>query len=121
MLLDLARLLLALPDVELHRRRSTPAKALADLRHRGMTGRHRTERERRRLRWMIGWADRFFPGGGNCYRRVLWQVALDPQAARQPVIFGVERGDGARSLSGHAWLSATDEGDGDRFEARFSL
>jgi hypothetical protein len=47
------------------------------------------------------------PGGGNCYRRVLLETRLDPEAASRQIVMGLVSGGGPRS--GHAWF----EGDGE--------
>jgi hypothetical protein len=49
------------------------------------------------------------PGGENCYRRALVEIALDRGAAQEPVHFAFRSRGGHGS--GHAWLGgATDEG-----------
>jgi hypothetical protein len=50
------------------------------------------------------------PGGPECYRRVLLEVAVDPAAAAEPVHIGLKKSGALKS--GHAWLGdrrGTDE------------
>jgi hypothetical protein len=51
---------------------------------------------------LIRLVDRGFPGGGNCYRRALLEVALDPASALEPLHMAVREHGGPGS--GHAWL-----------------
>jgi hypothetical protein len=71
----------------------------------------------------IGWADRFSPGGPNCLRRTLLRVALDPHAAREPVVLGLNvQGTGlgsATKTSGHAWLASSETSG--RFDVEFRV
>jgi hypothetical protein len=100
---ELLRVLRALPAVEYGRRRSGPAPLLAALRARGRQGVVRSEEERRGLRRVIRLVDRFFPTGGNCYRRALLELALDPTSAREPLHLALRQYGGPQS--GHAWLA----------------
>jgi len=57
------------------------------------------------------------PDGGNCYRRALLELALDPTAAAEPLVFGLKQGGG--SGSGHAWLG--DARGFETYDAEFRL
>jgi len=99
---------------ELSRRREGPARAAARFRARGLRRRPRSARSSAQLRWLIDAVDRRLPGGSNCYRRALVEMALDRTAAQQPLHMGLVRGGG--SASGHAWL-----GDRREPEARYDV
>jgi hypothetical protein len=101
--IELLRILRALPAVEFGRRRSGPAPLLAALRARGRQGVVRSDEERRRLRRLIRLVDRFYPTGGNCYRRALLELSLDPTSAREPLHLALRQHGGPQS--GHAWLA----------------
>ena len=103
-LADLARVILALPRIELGRRTYGPAPLLARLRSQGRRRRLLDGSERSRLRRVISSVDAHMPDGGNCYRRVLLEIALDPQAADEPVYMGLDAG--GAPMSGHAWLGS---------------
>lgn len=103
-LVDLGHLLIALPLVEWGRRFQGPARAVSDLRRLGRRSKERSPSEREALRRTIARVDARFPGGGNCYRRVLCEIALDAGAARDPVHLGLRAHGGPGS--GHAWLSS---------------
>jgi hypothetical protein len=121
--LELGRVLLVLPSVEYGRRRTPPGALLAAMRARGSARRARPERSLARLARAIGWADRFSPGGPNCLRRTLLRVALDPQAAREPVILGLNVPGtglaGTAKANGHAWLASTETSG--RFDVEFRV
>jgi hypothetical protein len=70
-----------------------------------------------RLRDLVNAIDKRFPGGGNCYRRALLELSLDPTLASQPLVFGLNQGAGPGT--GHAWLG--DAGDGRTYAAEFRL
>jgi hypothetical protein len=53
---------------------------------------------------MIAAVDARIPGGSNCYRRALVEMALDASAAEERLFFGLKAHGGARS--GHAWLAS---------------
>jgi hypothetical protein len=59
--------------------------------------------------------DRVGPGGANCYRRALLRVALDPAAANEPVIFGLD----VPLAKGHAWVNGQETPD--RFDVEFRI
>jgi hypothetical protein len=120
---DLGHVLFVLPSVEYGRRRTPPGPLLAAMRARGSAHRARSERSLARLARAIRWADRFSPGGPNCFRRTLLRVALDPHAAREPVVLGLNvpgtGPGGATKASGHAWPAST-EASG-RFDVEFRV
>lgn len=64
----------------------------------------RDERGRAVLKRAIRIVDRLHPGGANCYRRVLLEIALDGGAAEDLVMMGLSLS-GAPG-SGHAWLAS---------------
>lgn len=111
--LDLFDVLLALPVVEWARSRQGPAAILPALRARGARRPWRDETGRNRIRRIIARVDRLFPSGPNCYRRALLEIAVDPEAAKEPLHLGLDRGGQPRS--GHAWLG--DRSDGKRYDA----
>jgi hypothetical protein len=98
------------------RRRKGPGPLLAELRDRGARGPVRTLQERARLTKIIRVIDRCFPGGGNCYRRALLEIAVDPTAADSPLNLALRSGGGLRS--GHAWLGSSSEPQ-TRYDAEF--
>jgi hypothetical protein len=104
--------------VEFGRTRRGPESLLNALRARGLQGPVRTESERERLTKIVKLVDKCFPGGGNCYRRALLKIAVDPVAARTPLKMGLRAGGGPRS--GHAWL-ADSETVVAHYDAEFSL
>jgi hypothetical protein len=116
-LVDAVRVLIALPPVEMGRIFEGPAPLVARLRSCAEQRRHRTEEERVQLKRVIAWIDAHLPGGGNCYRRSLLEVALDRGAASETFHMGLRADGGARS--GHAWLGA--DVDGRRYDAVISL
>jgi Transglutaminase-like superfamily len=112
---DLGRVLLAFPTVERGRSHAPPGPLLARLRARGIARRERSSLSRARLARAIAWVDRLGPGGPNCLRRTLLRVALDPLAAREPVVFGLDMPE----AKGHAWVSGTEETD--RYDVEFRV
>jgi len=69
----------------------------------------------------VAFVDRRWPGGPNCYRRVLFEVGLDGGAAAEIVQLGFQ-GSGEIG-SGHAWLGpglASDDG-GRTYDAIVSI
>jgi hypothetical protein len=68
------------------------------------------------LRRLIRGVDACLPGGGNCYRRALLEVALDPAAAAEPLHLGLREHGGPRS--GHAWLGDRRDS-GEAYDAEF--
>lgn len=121
--MDLGRVLWILPTVERGRRRGSPGSLLAEMRTRGLRAPARSTRARSRLARAIGWVDRVGPGGPNCLRRTLLRVALDPAAAREPVVLGLNVSaarDGVRAeTTGHAWVGESEpEG---RYDVEFRV
>src|SRR5262249_44384489 len=99
---EICRVLAVLPEVERGRRTRGPRPLVADLRRKARQARARSPRDRARLQRAIAWVDACFPGGGNCYRRALLEMALDRGAASEPLRMGLKAGGGRGS--GHAWL-----------------
>jgi hypothetical protein len=115
---DLAAVLAAARLVEHGRLRQGPKPLLATLRARGLRCPTRSDRERARLTKIVAFVDRCFPAGGNCYRRALLEIAVDPTAARTPLNLGLKADGGPRS--GHAWLASTSEAQA-HYDAEFSV
>src|SRR6476619_4980550 len=90
----LVRVLLLLPVVEVGRRRTGPKALLERFRRRGERADVRDAASRVRLMRAIFWVDRHMPGGANCYRRTLLEIALDRHAAAQPFRMGFRTVDG---------------------------
>lgn len=89
---ELARVLRRVREIDERRVRDTPQRVLAELRASGATAKERGPVGRARLRRAIGWVDAMVPGGANCYRRILLELALDAGAARETVVFGLDVG-----------------------------
>jgi len=70
-----------------------------------------------RLKRVIGAIDRRLPGGKNCVRRALLEIALDGAAAREKFFAGLQTGGGPGS--GHAWLES--EPASDRYDAVIAI
>jgi hypothetical protein len=115
---DLARVLATSVWVERARTRIAPGLLLPAVRARGREARERDLADRERLRRIIGRVDAHFPGGGNCYRRALVEIALEPEAAREPIHFGLRAHGGPGS--GHAWL-ADRRGTNEHYDAELAL
>ena len=81
-----------------------PRSAVLLARSLGRQVRPRTPHERAGLGRLIGLVDRFWVGGPNCYRRVLIELATDPEAANATVSLGFAKGGEPRS--GHAWMGS---------------
>lgn len=94
----------ALPTVELMRRTVGLHGAVDRARKRGMTRTARSPESRRALKRVIAALDRRWPGGGNCVRRSLAELALDSGAASERFFAGFRAGGGLQS--GHAWLES---------------
>jgi hypothetical protein len=107
-LVEVARVLASLGRVEAARRSLGPRPLLDRLRRGARRTPERDATGRRCLRRAIRWVDSCLPGGGNCYRRALLEMALDRGAAREPLAMGMSA-QGER-VSGHAWLSDADRG-----------
>lgn len=80
-----------------------PVPLIARLRAEGRRRRPRDAAGRAGLARAVRLVDRLFPEGPNCYRRVLFEVALDPAAAREPICLGLKAGGGPGS--GHAFFA----------------
>lgn len=71
-----------------------PERAVSVARGRGrQSGRTRGTVGRARLRRAIGWIDAAHPGGPNCFRRTLVELALDAGAAGETLVFGLDVGE----------------------------
>jgi hypothetical protein len=99
-----ASVLIALPRIEFARRRQGPGPLVKRLRREGRRRKPRTADERERLQYLIARIDALLPGGGNCYRRALLEIALDREAAAEPFSMGLTAD--CRPMSGHAWLGS---------------
>jgi hypothetical protein len=115
---DTLRVVALLPIVEVGRRSLGPTPVVGVLRRLGSKGKHRSGFDRVRLRRLIGAIDRCLPDGGNCFRRALLEVGLDPETAQEPIYFGLREHGGPKS--GHAWLR-DDRESGGRYDAEFAL
>jgi hypothetical protein len=111
---EAVRVLGLLPLVELPRRRVGLHGAVALARRLGAKRPERAPSDRALLKRVIGAIDRRVPGGANCVRRALLEMALDGGAARERMFAGFRAGGGPRS--GHAWLES-EPGDGARYDA----
>jgi len=119
---EAAGLLLRVVVVENDRLGLGPAAAVRAARRRGADARRRTPRQRQDLRRLIRALDRRWPGGPNCYRRVLLELSVDGGAAREPVTMGLRATGGGGS--GHAWLGSgieMDEASRPPYDAIISL
>jgi len=114
--LETFRVLRIAREVDRRRLLSGPAPLLAELRARGRRGVVRSPEQRRALKTAIRVVDAAFPGGGNCYRRALFEVALDPTAAGEPLHMALREHGGPQS--GHAWLGGTPDTN-DTYDAVF--
>jgi hypothetical protein len=115
---DAIRIVALLPLVEIGRRSLGPARVVAALRSMGSHGKLRSDSDRLVLRRLIWAIDRRLPDGGNCFRRTLIEVGLDPATAQEPIYFGLRKRGQAKS--GHAWLRGDREPD-QRFDAEFAI
>jgi hypothetical protein len=115
---DLLRIFALIPHVEFWRRRRGPSSCVNHFRAQGQRSRWRSSDGRLRLRRLIRAVDARLPGGGNCYRRVLIEMALDPDSAAKPLHFGLIRSGGPGS--GHAWLDGEAVSAGD-YEVEFKI
>ena len=64
----------------------------------------RSPERRLQLRHIIARFDAYMPGGPNCLRRSLAEMAMDPDSARERLYAGLRSGGGVKS--GHAWLES---------------
>lgn len=88
----IAEVVAMLPAAERARRARSPAEAVRAMRRRGAAHASLGPRAQARLRRIIDWVDALVPGGGNCYRRTLLELALDPEAAGATLVFGLDVG-----------------------------
>jgi len=98
-----------------------PRRAVQFARGLGERRRLRSGAARVALHRVIAIADRYWPGGPNCYRRVLFEIGMDRGAAAESVQLGLQ-GSGEFG-SGHAWLGkgfALDDG-GRSYDAIVSI
>jgi hypothetical protein len=102
--------------VEWGRKSLGPQDLVPRLRARGSRRPWRDEAGRLRLRRAIRFVDRWFSSGGNCYRRVLIEIAMDAGAATEPLHLGLQTDGGPNS--GHAWLGSVRDGE-ERYDAEF--
>jgi hypothetical protein len=89
---ELGRVAGAFAAAEQARRGEAPERAVAAMRARGEGQLERGPIGRARLRRAIGWLDALAPGGANCYRRTLLELALDRGAAGETLVFGLDVG-----------------------------
>jgi hypothetical protein len=115
---ELARVLGVLGEAEKSRKALGIEPAVAAMREHGARAVHRDPAGRLQLRRAIAWLDARMPGGGNCYRRVLLELALDSGAASEPVSVGVRARGGPGS--GHAWLGPR-LGSAERYDLELTL
>ena len=85
------------------RRALSPRDAIAGARDDARHAPTRDAFDRARLGDLVFACDLFYPGGPNCYRRVLAESALDRGAAGEEVVLGLDP-----ASSGHAWLEPRD-------------
>jgi hypothetical protein len=89
---ELRRVVARVREVEARRRKGTPQSVVESMRERGRRAPARGPIGRARLRRAIGWVDALVPGGANCFRRVLLEIALDAGAAGETIVFGLDVG-----------------------------
>jgi hypothetical protein len=102
--LDAVRIALLIPFAEAWRRCAGPANCVTHFRRLGARRVPRHSAGRLQLRRLIRAIDVRLPDGGNCYRRALIEIALDPVSAREPLHIGLVHHGGPKS--GHAWLES---------------
>jgi hypothetical protein len=102
--LEVARVTRMVREVDRLRTEGSPQEVVASMRVRGVDAKVRGPVGRARLRRAIGWVDALVPGGANCYRRVLLEIALDAGAARETVVFGLDVG-----RTGHVAFADSEE------------
>lgn len=105
-LIEIGRVLLISPRIEVERRRVGIHALLTKARLRARQAPSRDELSRRCLRRAILWVDAWFPGGRNCYRRALIEITLDRDGVKLPLTMGFKHENGV--LRGHAWLPYED-------------
>jgi hypothetical protein len=100
--LELPRVLIAVRTVERNRRSLPLHAAIRSSRRQATTSPLRSPESRRGLKRAIVAVDARYPGGPNCLRRSLLEMALDRGAAAESLFAGFKAGGGQKS--GHAWL-----------------
>src|SRR5579863_8668813 len=115
---DVLQVLALLGPAELCRRYAGPKRCAVLARALGRRRASRIPEDRLRLRRFIRAIDVRLPDGGDCYRRALVEMALDPQSATEPLHFGLVRRGGPKS--GHAWLDS-DPTDSKSYYAEFTI
>lgn len=99
---EIGRVLRVFSSVERGFLTEGPGPLLARLRGKGRLAQPRDAASRERLQRAIRWVDACVPTGRSCYRRALLEIALDPFAAEEKLIIGLDvSGD---SAAGHTWL-----------------
>jgi hypothetical protein len=106
---EIVGVLRCVPRVEFYRRRSSVFRAVTAVRERASRRRVRSMEQRPSLRRAIAIVDARLPGGPNCVRRSLLEMALDRRAADEKLLLGFRAGGGAKS--GHAWLQSQESQD----------
>jgi hypothetical protein len=89
---EVVRALGVVREADQLRLNDTPERAVSTMRGRGRPATRRGPIGRARLRRAIGWVDAAFPGGPNCFRRTLTEIALDSGAAEETLVFGLDVG-----------------------------
>lgn len=105
---ELVRSALMVGRVEHLRRHHGPRAAAAAVRQLASGTQQRSAVDRARLQRAIRFLDSFFRDSGNCYRRVLLEMALDRGAAAEPLMMGLPANGAANA--GHAWLGRLPDG-----------
>jgi hypothetical protein len=95
-----------------------PARAVGWARRLGARCRTRKPSDLADLRRLIAGVDRRLPGGPNCYRRALAEMALDGGSATRPLVLGVTSRGGPGS--GHAWVG-DGRGRDQAYDAEFAI
>lgn len=111
LVLELVRALREIRRAERLRSTRGPAEAVSLQRARGRLRKRRADR--RVLRRAITSVDARFPGGPNCFRRVLTELALDAGAAEDRLVFGLDVG-----KTGHVAFEGTEDA---TFDVAFAL
>jgi hypothetical protein len=117
--LEAGRVLWTLLHVEVGRRRRGTRAVVDEMRARGRARRRPGPEQAAFQKRLIEWIDVRAPGGANCYRRALLTIALDPDAARGPLRFGLQRGGQPRS--GHVWIPGTGDPPPNTYDVEFDI
>jgi len=105
---DAARLL---REVDADRWNEGPAALVSRMRDRGAKALPRSPESRKRHESVVYRLDQVIAGGPNCYRRALVRLALDPEAAEEPFILGLNVPPAGSTPSGHAWVEGSEQPD----------